>query len=527
MSEFDMRHVLIDGRWRAAEAAGSFRSLDPSTGDELWAFPISAWADLDEALDAGTSAYRAIQAAGADVVADFLDDFADRLEVTGDELLDTAARETALPRRPRIQDVELPRTVGQMRQAAKAARERSWTSPVLSPASRIAARLGPLPGVAVIFGPNNFPLAFNSVTGGDSVAALATGHPIVAKANPGHPETTRLLAMIGMDAARAAGLPDATIQLVYGCDNADGFRLVADRRVACTAFTGSFTAGSRLKAAADAAGALIHLEMSAVNPVVVLPGAWSERGEEIAAELADSILVGAGQFCTNPGLIVSVGEETTRGIREGLATRLGDRPAGTLLGAGVAENLRAAQMELRDAGASLVVEGPAGPGACSVPNTLLEVSAAAFVAAPERLATEAFGNCSLLVTCADEAEARRGLSQLRGNLTGTIYSSLDLDSVAYAVVEPVLRERVGRLLNDKVPTGVAVDPAMNHGGPYPSSGHPAFTAVGIPASLRRFGALQSYDNVPGERLPEELRPDNPLGIQRCVDGVWTTEKVSW
>jgi alpha-ketoglutaric semialdehyde dehydrogenase len=527
MTESDLRHVLIDGRWRAADATDHFRSLDPSTGDELWAFPVSAWADLDKALDAGALAYRGIQAAGADVIANFLDDFADRLEASGDELLDTAARETALPRRPRIEDIELPRTVNQMRQAATAARERSWTTPVLSPASRIASRLGPLPGVAVIFGPNNFPLAFNSVSGGDSVAALATGHPILAKANPGHPETTRLLAMIGMDAARAAGLPDATIQVVYACDNEDGLRLVADDRVACTAFTGSFAAGSRLKAAADAAGALIHLEMSAVNPVVVLPGAWSERGEEIAEELADSILAGTGQFCTNPGLLLSVGEEATRGLREGLATRLGNRPAGTLLGAGVAANLRAAQTELRDAGARLVVEGPAGAGACSVPNMLLEVSATAFLAAPDRLAGEAFGNSSLLVTCADEAEAVACLSQLRGNLTGTIYSSLDLDGPAYAAVEPVLRERVGRLLNDKVPTGVAVDPAMNHGGPYPSSGHPGFTAVGIPASLRRFGALQSYDNVPGERLPEELRPDNPLGIQRCVDGVWTTDHVSW
>jgi NADP-dependent aldehyde dehydrogenase len=523
-----VRPVLVGGCWVPAQQIGTFASVNPHTGEDLWHFPLSSWADVNRALNEGVEAYRGMQEAGPSVIASFLDRFANRLEDDAEALCAVAARETALAEQARLRDVELPRTVNQMRQAAAAARDRDWMMPVLSPGSRIAARLAPIPGVAVVFGPNNFPFAFNSVTGGDAVAAFATGHPVLAKANPGHPETTRLLAEHARAAAGDAGLPATVVQLLYGCSPEDGLRLVADARIACTAFTGSYRAGVGLKAAADKAGKPIYLEMSSVNPVVVLPGAWQERGSALSDELAASILQGTGQFCTNPGLLLAVGSSTAAGLRDGLAARLGQSPAGTLLGRGVAEHLRTAQRGLVSAGATVLARGPEGAGHCSEPNVLFEVDASSFCRNPGALAQEAFGNCSLLVTCRDVDEAVACLRLMDGSLTGSVYlAETEQDGDLYRVLEPVLRERVGRLINNKPPTGVAVDPAMNHGGPYPASGHPGFTAVGIPASLRRFGMLQSYDNVPDLRLPAELQSSNPLGLQRCVDGVWTTSPVTW
>ncbi len=175
-------------------------------------------------------------------------------------------------------------------------------------------------------------------------------------------------------------------------------------------------------------------------------------------------------------------------------------------------------------GAQVVVGGEAldGEGYC-FQNSLLEVSSDAFFKNPELLQTEAFGPVGLFVTVANEDELLDAARHLEGNLTGTIYSDTAAsDDALYARLEPILRAKVGRLLNDKMPTGVAVTPAMNHGGPYPATGHPGFTAVGIPASLLRFAALQCYDNVRPQRLPPELRDKNPTGsMWRYVDGEWT------
>jgi NADP-dependent aldehyde dehydrogenase len=181
------------------------------------------------------------------------------------------------------------------------------------------------------------------------------------------------------------------------------------------------------------------------------------------------------------------------------------------------------------AGAEVLVGGSAVDGdAFQFANTILTVSAAAFVDNPVSLQTEAFGPVSLIVRARDATEMAAIAGALEGNLTGGIYSAPSgVDDDAYEVIEAELRQHVGRLLNDKMPTGVAVSPAMNHGGPYPSTGHPGFTAVGIPGSIHRFAALHSYDNVADHRLPEELRDANPTGeMQRFIDLRWTTDDVA-
>jgi len=247
--------------------------------------------------------------------------------------------------------------------------------------------------------------------------------------------------------------------------------------------------------------------MSSINPVVILKGALEERCSEVADELATSALMATGQFCTNPGLvIVEAGDAAEQFIKE-VSTRYAAAPCGTLLSAAVMAGLESGVRDLVAAGAERVTGGTkAEREGFSWSNTLLRVDADCFLANEEALQTEVFGNSTLVVVAKNLANIQNILSMLEGNLTGCIYSAHDgRDDAAYGPVAELLRPMVGRLLNDKMPTGVAVSPAMNHGGPYPATGHPHFTAVGIPASLLRFTRLACYDNVRPERLPQILR----------------------
>jgi NADP-dependent aldehyde dehydrogenase len=522
--------ILLEGAWRPARAAGSFHAIDPLSGNELPdAYPISGREDVVAAVRAGAEAAEALEGVPPSGLAAFLEDYASRIEARREAIVAAASAETALPASPRLDAVELPRTTGQLRTAAAAARDRSWTLPTIDTATGIRSMFGPLGGPVVVFGPNNFPLAFNAVSGGDFAAAIATGHPVIAKGHPAHPTTTRLLAEAAFEALAAAGLPPATLQLLYHTRLEDGPFLVAHPLVAASAYTGSRASGLALKAAADAAGRPIYLEMSSVNPVFLLPGALAERGGEIAAELFTSATMAAGQFCTNPGVVVVVEGTATETLVSELRERYAGSEPGPLLTPRGVLSLAESVAALRDAGAELLAGGEPLPGsACRFGNTLLRVDAGRFLERPQELQREAFGNATLLVV-ADAPERLEAIAAaFEGNLTGSLYSARDgSDDALYERVARPLRRRVGRLLNDKMPTGVAVSAAMQHGGPFPATGHPGFTSVGIPAALRRFAMLQSFDNVREPRLPPELRDRNPDGrLWRMIDGAWTREDVA-
>ncbi len=523
-----VRPILINGQWRPAQAAATFRAENPATCELLPdEYPLSSWPDCDEALDAAGAAWAVLRTLPGEAIAQFLEEYARRIEVRKAELVETAHTETALPKSPRLADHELPRTTNQLRQAAAAARDGSWALPTIDVAAGIRschASLGPV----CVFGPNNFPLAFGSLSGGDFAAAIAAGNPVIGKGHASHPSTTRLFAEAAEEARQATGLPPGTVQLIYRTSHADGERLVSDARVGAAGYTGSRAAGVKLKAAADAVGKPIYLELSSINPVVVLPGALRERSEAIAADFTTGCLLGAGQFCTNPGLLLVVRGAATDAFLELLRAKFLAAPVGTLLSQSVATSYQQNLAELQAAGAEILVGGTAGGGrGYSRANTLLRVTGQQFLIQPQVLQTEVFGNCSLLVIADDVAQLREVIGALEGNLTGCVYSdTAGSDEAAYAQLVPLLRPRVGRLLNDKMPTGVAVSPAMNHGGPFPATGHPGFTAVGIPAALRRFSMLECYDNVRPHRLPMCLQDKNPNGkVWRLIDGRWTQGDV--
>lgn len=500
--------VLIDGSWRPSRASEFFQAENPALGEPLpERYPISPREEVVAAVEAAAAAVEALWTTEGEAVARFLEGFADGIEGRREELVALAHAETGLPKAPRLAEVELPRTTDQLRQAAQAARSGVWRSPIRDEARGIYSMRAPLGGPVVIMGPNNFPFAFNSAAGGDFAAAIAAHNPVIVKAHPGHPGTTRLLAELAHEAARSAGLHPATVQLLYHMAPEVGLELVAHPLVGAVAFTGSRRAGLALKAAADKAGKPIYLELSSVNPVLLLEGALEERGDAIADEFFSSCTLGAGQFCTNPGFVIVPDGPAGQRFIERARERFTAAEPGVLLARGVRDGLVEAVAHLREHGATLLCGGEPvdGPG-YRFANTLLQVSGERFLEEPHELQREAFGPVALLVIVRDAAQAAAVVSRLEGSLTGTIYSSeRGADEAAYAALEPLLRRRVGRLLNDKMPTGVAVSPAMNHGGPYPSTGHPGFTAVGIPASIVRFTALHCYDNVRPERLPPALR----------------------
>lgn len=518
--------VLIDGQWITEDTATSFRSTDPQTSEPIdRSYPVSAWATCDRALNAAQQAFQVSRNLEPAALAAFLDDYAARIEADRDELVAIAHRETGLPTAPRLAAVELPRTVNQLRMAAEAARTESWRMPIIDRAANIRSCFIALGPVAV-FGPNNFPFAFNSISGGDFAAAIAAGNPVIAKANTSHPATTERLGQLVAQSMNATGMPRGLVQLIYRTSHEDGERLVADPRLGAVGYTGARTAGLRLKAAADRVGTPFYAELSSVNPVVFLPGALAERCDTLVEEYVTSGLMGAGQFCTNPGLLLVVKGPTTDAFIQGVVSKYSAAPAGTLLSAGVQHSLVESVGILTRAGAECLAGGGALAGPrCAVANTVLRITGERFLEDPHAFQTEAFGNAVLITVCDSVEQIVRIIESLEGNLTGCIYSDTrGSDDRVYDRVADALQQRVGRLLNDKMPTGVAVSPAMNHGGPYPATSHPGFTAVGIPASMLRFGKLTCYDAVREPRLPRVLRDANPTGTTyRCIDGAWTLD----
>jgi 2,5-dioxopentanoate dehydrogenase len=515
--------VLIDGAWRMADVEATFHAENPATGQTLpTAFPISRWADCDQALAAAAKAAVELRSIEPSRIAAFLEAYARNIESAADAIIQAASEETALPVTPRLKDVELPRTTNQLRQAAAAVREESWRRPTLDLEKNIRSCFAAI-GPVIVFGPNNFPFAFNGVSGGDFAAAIAAGNPVIAKAHPLHPNTTRLLAEQALKAVEETGLPSGTVQMIYNVSNENGLKLVSDPRVGAIGFTGSRHAGLHLRRAAEDAGKPIYLEMSSINPIIILPGAFAERGEQLAQELVDSCLAGAGQFCTSPNLILVFETPQTEPFLNQIAKVFSERSPQPLLSAAGRNQLHKGVTALTKAGALLVTGGAFAPGeGYRYANTLLRATAAQFLAAPRELQLEIFGNATLAITITSQNQLEAILRLLEGNLTGSIYSAKSgSDDASYRVIESLLRAKVGRLLNDKMPTGVAVSPAMNHGGPYPSTSHPGFTSVGIPASIARFSMLQCYDAVRQERLPAILQDTihNP-NTWRSIDGAW-------
>lgn len=510
-----------------------FRATNPATGDALDGEYVEATAgEIDAAARAAERAFEPYSALEPVRRAEFLRAIAQQILALGDRLLERAAAETGLAS-GRLES-ERARTVSQILLFATLIEEGSWVGaridralPDRKPQPRpdIRRLLVPLGPIAV-FGASNFPLAF-SVAGGDTISALAAGCPVVVKAHPAHPGTSELVASAIRTAARETRMPEGVFGMVHGPSPEVGITLVTHPAIRAVGFTGSLTAGRTLfdAAALRPEPIPVYAEMGSSNPVFVLPGAIAERAAAIAKGLAASVTQGAGQFCTNPGLVFVIESPAASAFLKETGDCLGATPPGTMVHAGVkAAYDRGVGEVARTTGVAIAARA-AGQGAhpdTEAPAALLLTDARAWSENP-RLHEEIFGPATLGVRCASRPEMLQLARALRGHLTATIHAT-DKDLSELPELVPILRRRVGRIVFNGFPTGVEVCHAMHHGGPYPATTDPRSTSVGT-AAIERFARPVCHQDFPQGALPEELQDANPRGIWRLVDGGLTREAL--
>jgi len=508
----------------------TFRAVNPATGAELEPpFREADGPTVDRALRGTQAVFPAFAATPPEVRAGFLRGIAEEIEALGQDLLDRAHAESALP--PARLESERARTVSQLRLFASLLDEGSWVEaridpgdPARAPVPRpdIRRMLVPLGPVAV-FAASNFPFAF-SVAGGDTAAALAAGCPVVCKAHPAHPGTSELAARAVGRAARGARLEPHIFSLVHGWSHEPGLALARHPLTRAVAFTGSRKGGRALldEAAARPVPIPVYAEMGSVNPVFLLPAALAERCDAIAEGLAQSITLGVGQYCTNPGVVVGVRGEGLDRLRRGLAERLGAMAPGAMLHARLGEAYAAGLERARGRGALVLTVPATPPTAARAGAALLGTYAARFTSDAE-WQEEIFGPASLVVEARNVAELTRVAESLEGQLTASIHGTPE-ELATHAALVDVLRRKAGRLIFNGYPTGVEVGHAMQHGGPYPATTDPRSTSVGT-ASIARFLRPVCYQDFPDPALPAALRNRNVLGIWRRVNGELTKDDV--
>jgi alpha-ketoglutaric semialdehyde dehydrogenase len=456
----------------------------------------------------------------------FLRAIAAKIESLAGDVIERAALETALPQ-ARLQG-ETARTCGQLRLFAQVAEEGSWVQarvdhgdPDRKPAPKpdIRSMLRPL-GPVVVFGASNFPLAF-SVAGGDTASALAAGNTVVFKAHPAHPGTSELVGRAVRESVRECGLPEGVFSLLFDGGTRVGAELMKHPLVRAGGFTGSRGAGRILMdmAAARPEPIPFYAEMSSTNPVFILPGALRERGESIAAGLHTSFTLGAGQFCTKPGLVfVPQGSDATVFVRKLQELVAAAAPCHLLTNTIHASYDSAIAGRKNDVSVRMVAEGAPADAGFAVSAALFETDAAPFLGSDlgSDLDGEIFGPTTLLVRHSGRDQVLAIARGLEGHLTATIHGT-EQDLREFADLIAILENKVGRLVFNGFPTGVEVTHAMVHGGPYPSTSDGRSTSVGSQA-IFRFARLVCYQGFPDGALPDTLKDGNPLGIWRMVDG---------
>lgn len=485
-----------------------FRSIEAATGEPFGpVLSVDGPAEVAAACAAADAAFDRYRATDSEQRAAFLERIALEILDLGNDLIDMAQRESGLPR-ARIEG-ERGRTVGQIRLFADVVRKGEWQGlridsalPDRQPLPRPDLRLRFIAlGPVAVFGASNFPLAF-STAGGDTASALAAGCPVVVKGHPAHPATGALVASAIARAVAACDLPAGVFGHLVGPSNELGAALVQDPRIAAVGFTGSRSGGLALARLAQARPVPIpvYAEMSSINPVLLLPGALAARGAALGNAFAGSLTMGAGQFCTNPGLLLAIEGDGLDVFIAAASAAVAQATAQVMLTKGIADAYRGGVSTL-GASAETVAEGTAGEGTHGG-AALFQTTAATFLANPV-LGHEVFGAASVMVRCRDEAELIAVLRDLEGQLTATLQMD-DLDEPMAARLLPLLERKAGRILVNGWPTGVEVCHAMVHGGPFPATSDARTTSVGSLA-IDRFLRPVCYQNFSAALLPVELR----------------------
>lgn len=481
--------------------------------------------EIETILEKAVQAFHQYKKCSLKQRANFMRTIAQEIEALGDELLTTAHAETNLPL-ARLTG-ERARTMFQLTSYAAAAEAGDWLGASIDTAN--AERTPPKPdtrkmlvplGPVVVFGASNFPFAY-STAGGDTACAFAAGCPVIVKAHPAHVKTSTLVASAIERAAQKCNMPNGIFAHVYGASFEIGEYLAKHEVVKAIGFTGSFSGGKALYDIANQRKTPIPVfaEMGSVNPVFLLPEKLAQETESLAKQMAGSISLGMGQFCTNPGLMVAIESESLTEFIQYLKTEVEVLTPSAMLHQGIATNFENKLSEaLAQRGVEVVGKSVTKANETQGNITIATVSAKTFLANP-LLHQEVFGPYSLMIKCKDEGELLAVANAMEGQLTTTLMAT-NGDIKAHQQLLNEIQEICGRLIFNNVPTGVEVALSMHHGGPYPSSTDSRFTSVGADG-IKRFARPLCYQNWDDEFLPDELKNANPLKIWRTVDNVLT------
>lgn len=485
--------------------------------------------EIDQVLDNASKAFRQYRKCSLKDRAQFMRSIAAELENAGDELIQTAMRETSLPE-ARLRN-ERARTIYQLTSYAEACERGEWLEARIDtadtsktpPKPNIRKMLVPL-GPVVVFGASNFPFAY-STAGGDTACALAAGCPVIVKAHPAHAQTSELVAQAILKAAEKCQMPNGIFAHVHGASQEVGKALVTHPYTKAVGFTGSYLGGKALFDWANQRKEPIPVfaEMGSVNPVFLFPEKLEQSAADVARLYAGSITLGVGQFCTNPGLIFGIEGEDLQQFITTLGNEIKAVKPGTMLHAGIAKNYtenRARALSQQQVQTVAVSDAQAGDNQ-GIP-TIASASGEAFLNNPV-LHQEVFGPYSIVIRCKDNDELLQVVRHLEGQLTATLMAT-DNDILQNEELVEAVKDICGRFIVNGVPTGVEVCLSMHHGGPFPATTDSRFTSVGADG-IKRFARPIAYQNWSDSLLPEELQDSNPLGIWRTVDDVLTKESL--
>lgn len=524
---------FIAGQWLQGKA-GSFQSYNPRTGRHIE--PSLSYASTDQieqALVCAKKAFAEYSSISLHKRAEFLTTCAEEVTKLGNDLVERAMQETGYTKERIL--TEKRRIVHQLLLFSDLVKAGDFLDvrintallsrkPIPRPDIRYVNKaLGPV----VVFGASNFPLAY-SVLGGDTVSALAAGCPVIVKGHNSHAGTCEIITSAIEKALHKCKLPAGTFSLLFGEGNHIGQQLVKSPCIKAVGFTGSTKGGKALMASAEKREEPIPVfaEMGSINPVVLLPKTLENNTTSIAQKFVESFTSGAGQFCVSPGLLIAINTPALDTFVDNVSAALVNKPANVMLNQAIYQNYQTSVNAMKaHKNVDVIALGKPAENkeGCFTQAILLKTQAADFLKSDE-LKEEAFGHAAILVVCHNIEDVLAVINSLPGQLSGTIQADeSELENHAELVRQ--LSEKVGRLVVNNFPTGVEVCESMVHGGPFPASSDARFTSVGT-ASIQRFIRPICLQNYPNALLPESLKNNNPLQLNRLVNGVYTREGIN-
>ena len=519
------------GNTQSDKGEKTFTTFNPQLNlENKHVFTEATSEEIDEAVRLASDAFKTYREISGVKKAEFLNAIADEILALDEELIKTYSSESGLPE-GRAKG-ERGRTVMQLRMFADLVADGSWVEATIDtaqperqplPKSDIRKMLIPL-GPVVVFGASNFPLAY-STAGGDTAAAFAAGCPVIVKSHPMHAGTGELVAAAVIEAAKKTGMPNGVFSNLNSSGIEVGAQLVKHSGVKAVGFTGSIRGGRALydMAAERDEPIPVFAEMGSINPVVMLPEALKNRNESLAKTYANSITLGTGQFCTNPGLILGIKSNGLSNFIQHLSDEIVKIEPSCMLHPNIISAYESNKHKATSQSNLTIVatyNNDVKPNYAR--QTVTTVEGKTFIEQPT-LHHEIFGPYSIVVQCENVKQLEQIISKLEGQLTGTVIAD-DNEGSKYPEVISALQNRVGRIIYNGVPTGVEVCPSMTHGGPYPASSDSRFTAVGV-HSIKRWVRPFSFQDWPNELLPDELKNENPLGILRSINNELTKDDL--